>query len=143
MAQDQYRQFSCVNITIGLLDNPLVIGVAAISYKRKKTFENKYLTGAEPVAEGEGKAEYECSITLDEVEVRKITAAIPAGYPKKLSELPPFTVTVSFRRGPRRVTDKVYNWRFLEDGVEAKEGDTGLLRTIASKCAGIDFGDEQ
>ena len=132
--------YAWVKTTFGLLNNPIVIGVAAIKYDRKKTIVNHYLTGEEPQSYGEGKAEYECSIKLDEVEVRRILSSIPSGLPRKLSAIPPFTVTVSYRNGNKVTTDKIYNWRFLADGVDAKEGDTNIMREIPSMCAGIDYG---
>lgn len=119
--------YSWVNITFIPFGVP-VVGITRISYKRKQQKENNYGIGAKPVSRGYGKYEYEGSIEIYTDEWKKIIAASPNRDPLSI---PAFDIPVLF--GGSRVQfekDVLKMVEFLEDPLDANDGDTKLLVTI-------------
>ncbi len=100
----------------------IVTGITAVSWKRKRTKENIYGAGAEPVGRGYGNIEYEGSITLHVDEIAAIEAAIPSGH---LDDALPFNVVISYQpeTGPIK-TETLKYVEFLENSRDWKQGDT-------------------
>lgn len=71
-----------------------VIGITSVMYKTTRGKTNVYGRGKKPVARVRGQEEYEASITLNQSEVEALQKSVGKG--KKLSDIPPFDITVAF-----------------------------------------------
>jgi len=129
--------YDWASIQVNILGN-LVSGITSVNYEEKQEKVNNYGSGVEPVSRGRGKVEYTGKITLEEKEVRRILAALPAG--KQLRHVPPFTITVSYLVGGKVVTDKVKNCEFTGQKIDAKSGDTTVEQELELVVAGIEWG---
>ena len=126
--------YSWGNITLILFNIP-IIGITKISYKRKQTKENNYGVGFEPTSVGYGNIEYEGSIDIYLDEWKKIIAAAPN---RDALAIPPFDIPVVY--GGTRITadkDTLNYCEFMEDPLEASQGDTKLIVTIPLRIGGI------
>lgn len=113
-----------------------VNGITKISYKKKQTKENNYGMGTQPVSRGYGNYEYEGSIEMYLDEWKRIIAAAPNRDPLAIA---PFDVSIVYG-GTSVQADKdvLRSVEFLEDPLDANQGDTKLLVTIPIILAGID-----
>lgn len=113
-----------------------VNGITKISYKKKQTKENNYGMGSQPVSRGYGNYEYEGSIEMYLDEWKRIIAAAPNRDPLAIA---PFDVSIVYG-GTSVQADKdvLRSVEFLEDPLDANQGDTKLLVTIPIILAGID-----
>lgn len=127
--------YSWANVQMILFGN-LLIGVTKISYKSKQAKENNYGFGSAPISRGYGNYEYEGSIEMYTDEWKKIIAASPGRDPLKIA---PFDIPVIFG-GSRVQADKdiLKYVEFLENPLEANQGDTKLLVTIPIIIGGIE-----
>lgn len=131
------QAFDWASVTIQML-GVTIKGVTEINYKVKQAKKNNPGSGVEPSSRGRGGREYEADVTIEEVEVRRILAALPAD--QSLVDVPPFQIVVSYMVGTKVYTDKIKNVEFTEEGVAIKEGDTGLVRKLPLIIAGIGWG---
>jgi len=99
------------------------IGITAINYDDKQDIENVYGAGQNPVGRGYGRITPTASVTLLRDEIESIRNASPTG---RLQDLAPFDIVVAFIPigGAKKANHVIKNCQFLDDGVEAKEGDT-------------------
>lgn len=127
--------YSWGSVTLVLFGVP-VIGITKISYKRAQKKENNYGWGQEPVSRGYGNKEYEGSLELYTDEWKRIIAASPNRDP---TAIPWFDIPVVFG-GTRLLPDKdiLRAVEFLEDPLEANQGDTKLLVTVPLIIGKID-----
>jgi hypothetical protein len=127
--------YSWGSVTLTLFGVP-VIGITKISYKRTQKKENNYGWGQEPISRGYGNKEYEGSIELYTDEWKRIIAASPDRDP---TLIPWFDIPVVFG-GTRLLPDRdiLRAVEFLEDPLEASQGDTKLLVTIPLIIGKID-----
>lgn len=126
--------YSWNNVTVILFGVP-VVGITKISYKRKQEKANNYGAGSKPVSRGYGRYEYEGSIELYTDEWKRIIAASPDRDPLSIEA---FDIQVVY--GGTRVTpnkDVLKMVEFLEDPLDANEGDTSLKVTIPIIIADI------
>ena len=127
--------YSWANISVLPLGIPLN-GITKISYKAKQEKTNNHGAGSKPVSRGYGREEYEASIEVYTDEWKRFIAASPEKNPLKI---PPFDIPVVFAGdGVLPTTDILLMAEFLEDPLEANEGDTKLLVTIPLIIAGIE-----
>lgn len=131
------QAYDWASVTINMFGMPIK-GITEINYKVKQDKKNNYAAGVEPSSRGRAKKEYEADITLEEVEVRRILAALPAN--QSLVDIAPFPIVVSYMVGTKTVIDKIMNCEFMEEGVATKEGDTTLVRKLPLIIAGITWG---
>ena len=127
--------YSYANIKMILFGVP-VVGITKVSYKRKQTKENNYGLGSQPVSRGYGNYEYEGSIEMYVDEWKRIIAAAPLRDPMAI---PPFDISIVF--GGTSVAadrDTLRAVEFLEDPLDANQGDTKLMVTIPLIIGGID-----
>lgn len=123
------------NINLVLFGVP-VVGIRAISYKRKQAKENIYGAGVKPIARGYGNEEYEGSIELLTDEWKAIIAGSPNNNPLEIS---PFDIPVIFEgEGVPFGQDTLRMVEFLEDPLATKQGDTSITVTIPLIIGGID-----
>lgn len=127
--------YSWGSVTLILFGVP-VIGITKISYKRSQKKENNYGWGQDPVSRGYGNKEYEGSLELYTDEWKRIIASSPNRDP---TAIPWFDIPVVFG-GTRLLPDKdvLRAAEFLEDPLEANQGDTKLLITVPLIIGKID-----
>lgn len=127
--------YSWSNVSLVLFGVP-VIGITKISYKRKQKKDNNYGAGAQPVSRGYGNYEYEGSIEIYTDEWKRIIAAAPLRDPMAI---PPFSIQVTFSgTGVVGERDFLNAVEFMEDPLNANQGDTKLLVTIPLIIGSID-----
>lgn len=127
--------YSYGNIKMILFGVP-VVGITKISYNKKQAKENNYGLGYQPVSRGYGNYEYEGSIEMYVDEWKRIIAAAPNRDPLAI---PPFDISIVYG-GNSVAADKdvLRAVEFLEDPLDASQGDTKLLVTIPIILAGIE-----
>ena len=126
--------YSWTNITFAPYGVPLM-GITKINYKAKQEKTNNYGAGSKPVSRGYGREEYEASIEVFTEEWKRFINAAPDKNPLKI---PPTDFPVIYAgEGVPPVTDILQMAEFLEDPLEANEGDTKLLVTVPLIIAGV------
>lgn len=128
--------YSWAGIKLVLFGVP-VVGITKISYNAKQKKENNYGAGTEPVSRGYGNTEYEASIELYMDEWKRIIAASPNRNPLAI---PPFDIQVLYGSNaiaPDQI-DVLKSCEFLENPLDASQGDTKLMVTIPLIIAGIE-----
>lgn len=127
--------YSWNSVTLVLFGIP-VKGITKISYKRSQVKENNYGWGPEPISRGYGNKEYEGSLELYIDEWKRIIAASPQRDP---TQIPWFDIPVVFG-GTRLLPDRdiLRACEFLEDPLEANQGDTKLVVTVPLIIGKID-----
>lgn len=120
--------YSWANVKLILFGVP-VVGITKISYKTKQKKENQYGAGYEPVSRGYGNKEYEGSIEIYTDELKNIIAAAPN---RDLMSIPPFNIDVVFEDANSGflTQDKLQMCEFMEEGLDASQGDTKLLVSL-------------
>lgn len=119
--------YSWGNISFVLFGIPIE-GITKIDYKRSQKKENNYGWGVEPISRGYGNVEYEGSIDLFIDEWKRIIASSPSRNPL---QIPPFDIPVVFGGSSVLVTrDVLRAVEFMEDPLQASQGDTKLIVTI-------------
>lgn len=119
--------YAWANIKFNLFGVP-VVGITEITYSRKQKKENNYGAGVEPISRGYGQREYEGSITIYLDEWKRIIAAAPNRDPL---DIKPFDVQVLFGGSSVQFAqDTLRSCEFLEDPMDAKQGDTKLMVKI-------------
>lgn len=128
--------YSWAGIKVVLFGVP-VVGITKISYKSKQAKENNYGMGSEPVSRGYGNKEYEGSIEIYTDEWKRIVAASPNRDPLAIA---PFDIQVLY--GTNAIApdqkDVLRSVEFMENPLDAKQGDTKLMVTVPLIIAGID-----
>jgi len=108
-----------------LMLGSIVEEVTSIKYDIKQEKTNNYGSGIMPKSRSYGKVEFEASITLNQKEVQKIYDKLPPG--NSLIDIAPFDITIAFvSDGYRPVTHRILNAEFLDEGIEAKQGDSKI-----------------
>jgi len=126
--------YSWGNISLVLFGIPIV-GITKISYSAKQTKENNYGIGFEPISRGYGNREYEGSIELYLDEWKRIIAASPNKDPLQIA---PFQIQVVFGGTAVNPNKEVLQFcEFLENPLDANQGDTKLMVTIPLVIGGI------
>ena len=119
--------YSWANLSVVLYGN-VVIGITKISYKSKQEKTNNYGWGAKPVSRGYGRYEFEGSIELYVDELKKLIAAAPGGDIRQIAASDVQVVFAGSRVLPTK--DVLQAVEFLEDGLDASEGDTKLMVSL-------------
>ena len=122
-------EHSWANIQV-LIEGITVTGITAVEYDTKQDMENIYGAGVNPVARGYGRKTSTASITLLRSEIESIRTSSPTG---DLHDIAPFDIIVTFLpvNGQKLTIHNIRNCQFLDDGVEAKEGDTSNAKQLA------------
>ena len=128
---------SWATIVVNIAGVP-VIGVTAIGYEDSQEIDNVYGAGQRPVGRGYGRINSKGSITLLRDEIEALRAASPTG---RLQDLAPFNIMVSFIPvgGSLMANHNIKGCQFLNDGVEAKEGDTKMEKVLDLVVGSIDW----
>jgi hypothetical protein len=129
-----YSWANLTNIAFGVP----VVGIKAISYSRKQVTENNYGFGQEPTSIGYGNITYEGKITVYKDWWQSVINAAPNKDPFQIA---PFDWTIAFanfQTGAQVpvITETLRNVRFMEDNLNANQGDTALMIDIPFIWAG-------
>ena len=114
-------------ITVRVLGRDLV-GIAKIAYSDEQVSNNAPGAGKYPVGIEEGNYTATASIDLFNEEVRALQNALPIG--KRLQDIAPFDITVSYVLNGNRVNDILHNVRFINNGVDVSQGDGKIVRSF-------------
>ena len=104
-----------------------VSSITAISYTEEQEKVNNFGAGSRPVSRGHGAINASGSITIGMNDVEAIRDAAPNG---SLLQIPAFDVTVTYLNEQKVVTHVCKSVEFLNDGVEATQGDTNIERAF-------------
>lgn len=127
--------YSWANISLILFGTPIV-GIVAISYKRKQSKKNNYGAGQQPVSRGYGDYEYEGSIELYMDTWKAIIAGSPNRDPMLIA---PFDIPVTFGgTGVSSTKDVLRACEFTEDDMDSKSGDTRIMVKVPLIIGAID-----
>ncbi len=109
-----------------VIGGKMPVGITMVDYATKQEKKNIYGRGADPVARGRGRREYDAKIGVLQSELEALIASSPDG---DLTKLPPFTVVVAYspKVGDRVITDALLYCEFTEFKKELKEGDTNMV----------------
>jgi hypothetical protein len=130
-------QWSWVNLQNIAFGVP-VIGIVGIKWRKKQAKENQYGEGTEAYGRTYGKVEYEATITVFQDWWKTVCDAAPNKDPLQIA---PFDWTLAMGNGAVGVAAQVVtlrNFEFLEDGLDANEGDMKLTIDIPCIFAGVD-----
>lgn len=120
------RAYDFTQITVTFLDVALT-GVSAISYSEEQDKVNNFAGGNRPNTRGHGPIDASGSIEMSMNEVEAIRDAAPDG---SLLNIESFDITVVFGNPQDPQTHVLKNCEFLNDGVDASQGDTDLRRSF-------------
>lgn len=126
--------YSWTNLN-NLVLSTLVIGIKSINYGIKQEKANNYGWGQEPISRGYGNKAYEGRITVYKEQWQQF---VNAAANKDPLSIPAFNWTISFG-GPSvpTITETLEAFEFLEDNLNANQGDTSLMIDIPFIFAGI------
>jgi len=114
-------------VTLRLLGRD-VVGVSKIQYGDEQVSANSYGAGKFPVGIEDGNYTANASLDLFNEEFRALQDALPTG--KRVQDIEPFDITVSFEQNGLRVTDILHGVRFTNNGVDVKQGDGKIVRSF-------------
>ena len=120
------RAYDYAQIQVTILGVP-VAGISAISYTEEQEKVNNFGAGSNPVSRGHGAKNASGSVTVSMNDVEAIRDAALGG---SLLAIPSFDISVTFLNAQKVVTHVLKNVEFLNDGVEASQGDTNLERSF-------------
>lgn len=126
--------YSWGNLSVVLFGN-VVVGITKINYKAKQEKTLNHGQGIEPVSIGYGRKTYEGSIEMYTDEWRKICAAAPNRDPLQIVGSDVQIVFAGSRVLPTK--DTLQYVEFLENPLDASEGDTKMMVTIPLLIGGI------
>lgn len=131
---------------LGIEENsPILAGVTAVNWNKKRIVEPVYGVGHRPIGRGIGNTEMEASITF----LTSVQIAL-RGQLNTLMELGEFDLIVSFESEFESEDAVIGNntvilkgCLFNEDGFEAKQGDTSAEKTFELNVLDIVYQDNQ
>lgn len=129
-------EYDFTQIRVSLLGVTLA-GVKEITYTTEQEKSNNKGSGVEPVSRGRGAKDYSGSLELAMTDVLALRAASPTG---DLTDLPPFTIVVTYLNSKQFITDTLTQVEFTSDGSGGSEGDTDITTTLKMLPGGIEYG---
>lgn len=129
------RAYDYSQIEVNILGVP-VAGVSAITYTQEQEKVNNFGAGSNPVSRGHGTINSSANITISMNDVEAIRDAAPLG---RLLEIPSFDISVTYLNEQKVVTHVLKNCEFLNDGVEATNGDTNIERAFDLVVSHINY----
>jgi hypothetical protein len=106
-----------------LIEGVPITGITSINYNDNQDIQNIYGAGQQPIGRGYGRITPTADITLERSEIETIRKASPSG---RLQDIAPFDIVISYIpiEGSMIANHIIKGCQFLDDGNEAKEGDT-------------------
>ena len=123
-------------VTVRILGRTL-IGVRAVKYSDNKEIENEMGASEFPIGTSEGNYTAEASVELLQEEAFLLGDALGPG--QRLQDVPEFDIDVSYNWSGRIVTDRIRNCRFMDRGVDVKQGDKTISREYKLKVSHIEW----
>lgn len=124
------------NVTLTMMGRD-VVGITELEYDDNTDKENIYGAGGMPVGRGTGKYEAKCSITLLIEEVQAIQASLGPG--KRLADIAPFDVAVSYEYEGVIYKDRIRNAEFTTNSRAVKQGDKMIATKYSLIVSHIDW----
>ncbi len=116
------KAYAWANVEM-LLGGVPVVGISKIAYSDTEDKQNNHGAGKFPIERAEGNYSAEASITLKASEAEAIAAKSPNG---RLQDFGVFDIIVQFLVGTTRVTHKIRNCEFTNNGRDMNQGDTKI-----------------
>jgi len=120
------RAYDFTQIVFSMLGVPIT-GVTAINYAEEQEKVNNFAAGTRPNTRGQGPIDANGSVELSMNEIEALRDAAPDG---SLLKIPAFDITIVYGNPQKPVVHVLKNVEFLNDGVDASQGDTDLRRTF-------------
>ena len=98
-----------------------IVGIRKIAYSDETEMENEYGAGNMPIGQSVSNYKASASIELTIEERLGLQTALPAG--KRIQDIEPFSVVVTYDYQGQIFTDIIHNCRFMNNGVDVKQGD--------------------
>jgi hypothetical protein len=123
------------NITCRILGRD-VIGISRVAYDYTEDNGYEFGAGKYPVGYSEGNHTATASIDLMQEEYIKIVGQLPSG--KKITDIDPFDIVVSFEYKDKTITDVIRGCKFLNSGMDVSQGTRTIVRSFNLTCHSID-----
>ena len=124
------------NITLRVLGRD-VEAITEIAYDDDVKKSNELGAGKYPIGQSEGNYEAKASITLYKEEIFAIQRALPPGT--RIQDIPPFSINVMYDYNGTIMKDVLNNVQFMNNGVDAKQGDQKLTTKMDLLISHIDW----
>lgn len=124
------------NVTVTMMGRDIE-GITELSYDDGVDKENARGAGGFPIGRGEGNYEGNCSITLYMEEVIALQQSLGPG--KRLTDIAPFDIAVSYKYQGIIYKDRIRNCEFTKNSVEVKQGDKTIARKYPLIISHIDW----
>lgn len=111
--------------------------VSEISYNTAQEHQLNHSLNNNATSFSKGKVSHSCSITFYMAAIRKIEKAAGAG--KRLIDVKPFDVNVTFTNEDNEVVNDTITCKFMDQGREVT-GEMGLKRSYEMFVLGIKYG---
>lgn len=112
-------------------------GITELKYDDTLEKENIYGAGKMPIGRGEGNYKATASITLIKEEVDALQLSLGPG--KRLTDIAPFDVAVSYDYLSKIYKDRIRNCEFTGRSVEVKQNDKVIATTFELIVSHIDW----
>ncbi len=129
------RAYDYVDIQLSILGAQLN-GITEVNYTSEQEKVNNFGTGFYPVSRGHGARDSSGSLGINMNEVEALRNVAPGG---DLLDLPAFDIVIVFGNVQNPKTHVVKNCEFLNDGVEAAQGDTAINRSFDFVASHIQY----
>lgn len=128
--------YSASNVSVNPFGTPLA-GIVSIDYSEEQQKDDNYGLGVEPISRGYGMKKYSASM---EVYLDELQAFIAAAPNKKLTQIPPFDIPITFSGTGVLVSKHVLRAaEFKGNPIAIKSGDTKILVKLDLIIAGINY----
>lgn len=112
-------------------------GITELKYDDNVEKENIYGAGKMPIGRGEGNYKATASITLIKEEVDALQISLGPG--KRLTDIAPFDIAVSYDYLSKIYKDRIRNCEFTGRSVEVKQNDKVIATTFDLIVSHIDW----
>jgi hypothetical protein len=112
-------------------------GITELKYDDSVEKENIYGAGKMPIGRGEGNYKATASVTLIKEEVDALQLSLGLG--KRLSDIAPFDIAVSYEYLSKIFKDRIRNCEFTGRSVEVKQNDKVIATTFELIVSHIDW----
>lgn len=112
-------------VTCRVLGRDLV-GIKKVAYDDEQEMDNEYGAGNMPVGQSEGNYKAKASIEITLEERLALQSSLPPG--SRIQDIAPFSIVVCYDYQGTIYKDVIQNCRFMNNGVDVKQGD----KTIAT-----------
>ena len=98
-----------------------IVGIKKVAYSDEQELDNEYGAGIMPIGQSAGNYKAKASIEITIEERLALQDSLPRG--KRLQDIAPFPVVISYDYQGKIYKDVIQNCRFMDNGVDVKQGD--------------------